>query len=136
MEKTIPNVLSGIRIIAVPFLLYSSWMGYQNLFLGLLIISLLSDAIDGYVARKLNIWLVGAIWPTTPAVGVDVVYDKANPPESFDRNHEYPVDPAIDWSVICTGCPTTNSICFSPDSVFCGSFSAILNTPLKLIVTY
>ena len=55
MKKSIPNVLSGFRIIASPFVLYFAWMGYQNLFLGLLIISLLSDAIDGYIARRLNI---------------------------------------------------------------------------------
>lgn len=54
MKKTIPNILSAFRIIAVPFLLYFAWMGYQNLFLGLLLISLLSDAIDGYIARRLN----------------------------------------------------------------------------------
>ena len=55
MKKLIPNILSGFRIIAVPFLLYFAWMGYHNLFLGLIIISLLSDAVDGYIARKLEI---------------------------------------------------------------------------------
>lgn len=55
MKKSIPNILSGFRIIAVPFLLYFAWTGYINLFLGLLIISLLSDAIDGYIARTLSL---------------------------------------------------------------------------------
>ena len=55
MKNTIPNILSGFRIIAAPFLLYFAWMGYRNLFLGLLSISLLSDAIDGYISRRLNV---------------------------------------------------------------------------------
>jgi CDP-diacylglycerol--glycerol-3-phosphate 3-phosphatidyltransferase len=54
MKNIIPNILSGFRIIAAPFLLYFAWMGYQNLFIGLLLISLSTDAIDGYIARRLN----------------------------------------------------------------------------------
>ena len=55
MKKSIPNILSGFRIIAAPFLLYFAWIGSKYLFLGLLLISLLSDAVDGYIARKFNI---------------------------------------------------------------------------------
>ena len=55
MKSIIPNILSGFRIVATPFLLYFAWQGYRNIFLGLLLISLLSDAIDGYIARKLNV---------------------------------------------------------------------------------
>jgi len=51
----IPNILSGFRIITAPFLLYLAWHGYRNCFIGLLIISLLSDAVDGYIARKYNV---------------------------------------------------------------------------------
>jgi len=50
----IPNLLSGFRLIAAPFLLYFAWTGRHNLFLGLLAISLFTDSIDGFVARKLN----------------------------------------------------------------------------------
>lgn len=52
--NSIPNILSGFRLIAAPFLLYLAWIGYQNYFLILLSISLLSDSVDGYVARRFN----------------------------------------------------------------------------------
>ena len=51
---SIPNLLSGFRLIAAPFLLYLAWMGHPNLFLALLAVSLLSDSIDGFIARRLN----------------------------------------------------------------------------------
>ena len=51
---TTPNLLSGFRLIAAPFLLYLAWVGRPNLFLVLLAVSLLSDSIDGFIARKLN----------------------------------------------------------------------------------
>jgi len=51
---SIPNLLSGFRLITAPFLLYLAWTGHPNLFLALLAVSLLSDSIDGFVARRLN----------------------------------------------------------------------------------
>lgn len=51
---TIPNLLSGFRLIAAPFLLYLAWTGRPNLFLALLALSLLSDSVDGFVARRLH----------------------------------------------------------------------------------
>lgn len=51
----IPNLLSGFRLVAAPFLLWVAWMKYPNLFLILLSVSLLSDAIDGFVASRLNL---------------------------------------------------------------------------------
>lgn len=51
---SIPNLLSGFRLIAAPFLLYIAWVERPNLFLVLLAVSLLSDSIDGFIARKLN----------------------------------------------------------------------------------
>ena len=55
MIKALPNLLSGFRILAAPFLLYVAWIGYKNVFLGLLAFSLISDSIDGYISRKLDI---------------------------------------------------------------------------------
>ena len=51
---SIPNLLSSFRLIAAPFLLYLAWTEHPNLFLALLAVSLLSDSIDGYIARRLN----------------------------------------------------------------------------------
>ena len=51
----IPNLLSGFRLIAAPFLLGLAWMGYADLFLLLLSLSLFSDSVDGFIARRLNV---------------------------------------------------------------------------------
>jgi CDP-diacylglycerol--glycerol-3-phosphate 3-phosphatidyltransferase len=51
----IPNLLSAFRLIAAPFLLYLAWTERPKLFLVLLAFTLLSDAIDGFVARRLRV---------------------------------------------------------------------------------
>jgi CDP-diacylglycerol--glycerol-3-phosphate 3-phosphatidyltransferase len=48
------NLLSAFRLIAAPFLLILAWMQQPELFLVLLAITLLSDAIDGFVARRMH----------------------------------------------------------------------------------
>ena len=53
--KIIPNILSALRIIIAPILLYLAWFGHKKYFIIFLIISLLSDAIDGFIARKLEL---------------------------------------------------------------------------------
>lgn len=50
-----PNLLSAFRLIAAPFLLYLAWTDRPGLFLALLAITLLSDAVDGFVARRLHV---------------------------------------------------------------------------------
>ncbi|UCC57297.1 MAG: CDP-alcohol phosphatidyltransferase family protein [Gammaproteobacteria bacterium] len=51
----IANLLSAFRLIAAPFLFYLAWTGRPKLFLVLLAFTLLSDAIDGFVARRLHV---------------------------------------------------------------------------------
>ena len=53
-KRQLPNLLSGFRLVAAPFLLGLAWFGHPNLFLVLLCLSLLSDSVDGFVARRLN----------------------------------------------------------------------------------
>lgn len=53
-QWTVPNILSGSRILAAPLLLWLAWNGEANWFLGLLIYSLLTDILDGKLARWLN----------------------------------------------------------------------------------
>lgn len=51
---TIPNILSGSRILLTPVLVALAAQGYQTAFLGLLAYCLVSDALDGYIARRFN----------------------------------------------------------------------------------
>jgi CDP-diacylglycerol--glycerol-3-phosphate 3-phosphatidyltransferase len=50
----VANLLSGLRLLIAPMLIYFAWTGKPNVFLVLLACSLLSDFIDGFIARKLN----------------------------------------------------------------------------------
>jgi CDP-diacylglycerol--glycerol-3-phosphate 3-phosphatidyltransferase len=52
--KRVPNILSASRIGIAPVLLYLAWFGHKNFFIIFLVISLLSDALDGFLARKFN----------------------------------------------------------------------------------
>lgn len=51
---SIPNLLSLLRLALVPVLAVSAYLNEDKLFLLLLGISLLSDMLDGYFARKLH----------------------------------------------------------------------------------
>lgn len=51
----IADWFSFYRIIAVPFLLLILWFGNRNLFSWMLLLSYSTDAIDGFLARKLKI---------------------------------------------------------------------------------
>lgn len=50
----IPNLLSIFRIVAAPAMLYLAWQQLPDYYLMLLGISLGTDAIDGWLARKLR----------------------------------------------------------------------------------
>lgn len=57
MEKftySVPNLLSLLRLVLVPFLAISASLGEVAVFLCILAISLTSDMLDGYFARKLH----------------------------------------------------------------------------------
>lgn len=49
---TIPNLLSGYRIVALPFIIWALVSGERNLFITLLSVNLVTDILDGYIARK------------------------------------------------------------------------------------
>ena len=51
---TIPNLLSLARILVVPVQLFLAYQGHKPTFLVILLLVLLSDAVDGIIARKLN----------------------------------------------------------------------------------
>ena len=54
MLTNIPNILSLFRILAAPFLLLTGWFGMPTLFFILFGLMLLSDALDGIIARMMN----------------------------------------------------------------------------------
>jgi CDP-diacylglycerol--glycerol-3-phosphate 3-phosphatidyltransferase len=49
---TLPNVLSGLRLALAPTLLVLAWQGYALAFLVCATVSLSSDLIDGFLARR------------------------------------------------------------------------------------
>lgn len=51
---SIPNLLSLLRIVLVPLFVTAAWSGNRSLFLTLFLAALLSDALDGYLARRLG----------------------------------------------------------------------------------
>ncbi len=50
----VPNFLSFYRLIAFPFILWFALTGKQDLFAIFLVINLLTDVADGYIARKFD----------------------------------------------------------------------------------
>ena|SRR5947207_460930 len=51
---TVPNLLSGVRLILVPVLLACAWSGWSRTFLFCFVVSLLTDMTDGLLARRLH----------------------------------------------------------------------------------
>ena len=49
-----PNLFTLLRLLLLPALVFCVWGKFQSLFLQLLAGSLVSDLIDGYLARRLN----------------------------------------------------------------------------------
>jgi len=50
----IPNIISSIRLLLVPVMLALAWSGASKAFLFCLVISLVSDIVDGKIARRLG----------------------------------------------------------------------------------
>ena len=51
---TIPNILSFYRIVSFPVVLYFAIKGNETVFVILLIINLITDVLDGFIARRFN----------------------------------------------------------------------------------
>lgn len=49
------NVITGCRIALAPVLLLLAWQGREHLFLACLIVSLVSDIVDGQIARRFGL---------------------------------------------------------------------------------
>ena len=51
----VPNLLSFYRLISFPLVLYFAFVGQEKIFAILLIINLITDALDGLIARGFNL---------------------------------------------------------------------------------
>lgn len=51
---TIPNFMSFFRVVLLPFIVWTYWKGSYDVAVGLLILSAITDALDGVIARKFN----------------------------------------------------------------------------------
>jgi len=49
-----PNALSCARILLSPVLLFLAWYGWNKIFIACLLFTFMTDALDGWLARKLN----------------------------------------------------------------------------------
>lgn len=55
LYKNLPNIISSIRILMVPVLLYLAVSQQAMIFIVVLIFTALTDALDGYLARRLKL---------------------------------------------------------------------------------
>ena len=51
---TIPNIITILRLAAVPFIIYSVILGWHALAFWLFITAGISDAVDGFIAKRFN----------------------------------------------------------------------------------
>ena len=51
----VPNVLSFYRILALPFIFYAIYSNQKSLFITLISVNLITDILDGYIARKFKL---------------------------------------------------------------------------------
>jgi cardiolipin synthase (CMP-forming) len=52
---TVPNVLSAYRLLAVPAILWTIAAGHRDAFFVLVCVSLVSDILDGWIARRFHL---------------------------------------------------------------------------------
>jgi cardiolipin synthase len=53
-KLSIPNILSAYRVLTFPIVLYFAISGRESLFAIMLIINLITDILDGWIARSFN----------------------------------------------------------------------------------
>jgi len=54
IQRNIPNLLTGVRLLLIPLLLYLLYSGDFNWSLLLILVMGLTDALDGFIAKRLN----------------------------------------------------------------------------------
>ena len=54
MKKHIPNILSVIRLLCIPFFVWVFWAGNRIAAAGVFFFASATDVLDGYLARRNN----------------------------------------------------------------------------------
>jgi len=68
--KNIPNILSGYRLVALPVILWAIFTGHRNLFFILIMVNLVTDILDGLIARTFKLETeLGAFLDSTADMG-------------------------------------------------------------------
>lgn len=53
-QLNIPNALSAFRLLVAPVLIVLAWLDHERIFVVLLLTAFVTDALDGFIARRLN----------------------------------------------------------------------------------
>lgn len=70
----IPNILSLYRLVSFPFVFYLAWTGQERLFVWFLCINLVTDILDGLIARAFNMMTeIGAKLDSLADVGTYIL---------------------------------------------------------------
>lgn len=51
---SIPNLLSILRLLMAPLMLFAAWMGRGDFFIGIFVTALFTDWLDGFLARRMK----------------------------------------------------------------------------------
>jgi CDP-diacylglycerol--glycerol-3-phosphate 3-phosphatidyltransferase len=70
----IPNVLSLYRLLSFPIVLFVAIKGYENAFVWLICINLITDILDGFIARRFNMMTeIGAKLDSAADIGTFIL---------------------------------------------------------------
>ncbi len=90
MLKHLPNVLSGYRLVAFPYLIYLVYSRQEALFSVLIVVNLLTDILDGWIARRFNL-------QTELGAQLDSLADYGTYVAAFYGLHAFKQDELGDW---------------------------------------
>lgn len=135
---SLPNVISAIRVALAPLLIFFIVQGQAHLFLSVLAFSLFTDAIDGYLARRLNQVTELGIrldsWADLITYALMLLGLIQLWPELFERESNYLVIAFSSWIVPLLVCQARFG-CFPSYHTFAAKIAAVSVTPAYFIAT-
>lgn len=135
---SLPNVISAIRVALAPLLILFIIQDQAHLFLSVLAFSLFTDAIDGYLARRLNQVTELGIrldsWADLITYAVMLLGLIQLWPELFERESNYLVIAFSSWIVPLLVCQARFG-CFPSYHTFAAKIAAVSVAPAYFIAT-